>query len=400
MNDHPVLGQVALGYSPMIDRHRAITALRLTVFPVQPEARPGAADLLALLAEVWPADAGRLSLNIAGEDLLGQLLVSDPPPHLMLEVPAFLAGDPAHSAALTTLYKHGNTLLIKGRPLAPLPREVLPCFAYSIIDLADERRDGLPPPGGVSRTIPHVQSGVRTLAEMNDAFGRGAIAVLGWPIDDPAVAPAAARAGQARPELTAIVELINRVDRGEDVERLEAVMKNDPTMAYKLLRYINSPAFGLSVEISSFRHAIMMLGYQRLKRWLALLLASGGRDANLKPVIYAAVRRGLLMEELGRDSGCDDERRGDQFICGVFSLLDRLMQQPFATLLDSVPTSDAVRAALVRGEGPHHPYLELVRAIESASVYDIRSAADALMMSVTTVNRAVLRALAAARQLD
>jgi len=166
------------------------------------------------------------------------------------------------------------------------------------------------------------------------------------------------------------------------------------------MRYINSPAFGLSVEVTSFRHAIMLLGYQRLKRWLALLLAAGSRDANQKPVIYAAVRRGLLMEELGRDSGCDDERRGELFICGVFSLLDRLMQQPFAELLKSIPTSDAVRAALIDGSGPHQPYLALVQAVESAALFDIRAATEALMMTTAAVNKAVLRALVAARQLD
>lgn len=399
MTEHPVLGQVALGYSPMIDRHKAITALRLTVFPIRPDAEPDAQDLLATLAEVWPESAGRVSLNIVGEGLLQQMLRAEPPLNLMLEVPAFMASNLANTQALTDLYLRGNTLLIKGRPLSPLPREVLPCFAYSIIDLADERRDGMPPPGGVSRNIPHVQAGVRTLAEMTEAFGRGAIAVLGWPIEDAAPAKAAASRG-AQPELSAIVELINRVDRQEPVERLEAVMKNDPTMAFKLMRYINSPAFGLSVEVTSFRHAIMLLGYQRLKRWLALLLAAGSRDANQKPVIYAAVRRGLLMEELGRDSGADDERRGELFICGVFSLLDRLMQQPFAELLKSIPTTDAVREALVDGSGPHQPYLALVQAVESASVYDIRAAADALMMAVPAVNKAVLRALVAARQLD
>ncbi|MBP6899597.1 MAG: HDOD domain-containing protein [Burkholderiaceae bacterium] len=401
MNDHPVLGQLALGYSPMIDRHRNITALRLTVFPAGPDQAPDAAALLAVLGEAWPANAGRLSLNLAGEALLAQMLQLELPPHLMLEVPAFIAGQAEHGLALQVLHRAGNTLLIKGRPLAPLPRELLPCFSYSIIDLADERRDGLPPPGGVSRTIPHVQSGVRTLLEMNDAFGRGAYAVLGWPIDDaaPASAPAA-RAAQAQPQLQAIVELINRVDRGEPPDRLEAVMKNDPTMAYRLLRYINSPAFGLSVEISSFRHAIMMLGYQRLKRWLALLLAAGSKDANLKPVIYAAVRRGLLMEELGRETGADDEQRGDLFICGVFSLLDRLMQQPFDSLLATVPTSEAVRAALVSQSGPHQPYLNLVQAVEAGALFDLRDSADALMMSLPTVNRAVLRSLVAARQLD
>jgi len=399
MTDHPVLGQVALGYSPMIDRHKAITALRLTVFPIRPDAQPDAGELLAALAEAWPDPAHRVSLNIVGETLLDAVMRTDLPLNLMLEVPAFMASDLACSDAIAALHTRGNTLLIKGRPLAPLPRDVLPCFAYSIIDLADERRDGMPPPGGVSRNIPHVQSGVQTLAQMTDAFGRGAISVLGWPIGDPVVAsPANTRAAQ--PELTAIVELINRVDRHESIDRLEAVMKNDPTMAFKLMRYINSPAFGLSVEVTSFRHAIMLLGYQRLKRWLALLLASGSRDANQKPVIYAAVRRGLLMEELGRDSGADDERRGELFICGVFSLLDRLMHQPFAELVKSIPISDAVREALLDDSGPHQPYLALVQAVESSSVLDIRSGAEGLMMTPTSVNQAVLRALVAARQLD
>jgi len=397
MMDLPVLGQVALGYSPMIDRHKVITALRVTVFPIRPEALPDAGELLAALAQAWPEPAHRVSLNIVGEALLDAMMRTDLPLNLMLEVPAFMASDLACSDAIAALHTRGNTLLIKGRPLAPLPRDVLPCFAYSIIDLADERRDGMPPPGGVSRNIPHVQSGVETLAQMTDAFGRGAISVL--PIGG-AVTATAAGARTAQPELTAIVELINRVDRHEPVDRLEAVMKNDPTMAFKLMRYINSPAFGLSVEVTSFRHAIMLLGYQRLKRWLALLLASGSRDANQKPVIYAAVRRGLLMEELGRDSGADDERRGELFICGVFSLLDRLMHQPFADLLKSIPVSDAVRQALLDGSGPHQAYLALVQAVESSSLLDIRSGAEALMMTPSSVNQAVLRALVAARQLD
>ncbi|MBI5256484.1 MAG: HDOD domain-containing protein [Burkholderiales bacterium] len=396
MNAHPVLGQVALGYSPMIDRHRAVTAVRVTVFPARQDATPKAGELLAAIADTWPADAGRVSLNIVGESLLHDLLQTELPLNMMVEVPAFMAADIAHTTAIQTLHQRGNTLLIKGRPLTPLPREVLPCFAYSIIDLSDERRDGTPAPGGVSRTIPHVQGEVRTLVQMKEAFDRGAIAVLGWPIEDTITSSGKA---SAQPDLQAIVELINRVDRQEPVERLEAVMKNDPTMAFKLMRYINSPAFGLSVEITSFRHAIMLLGYQRLKRWLALLLASASRDVNMKPVIYAAVRRGLLMEELVRDQG-DPELRGEVFICGVFSLLDRMMRQPFDDLLRTIPVPEKVRAALADDSGPYYPYLEMVRAIESASIYDIRTAADTMLMAVAEVNRAVLRALAAARQLD
>ena len=396
MNDQPVLGQVVLGYSPMVDRHRAITAARLTVFPSRPDSAPDAAALLEAVAEVWPADGGRVSLNVASETALQDLVRFRPAPNVMVEIPAFMACDVTNSEALQAMHAHGSTLLIKGRPLSPLPREVLPCFAYSIIDLADERRDGTPPPGGVTRTIPHIQSGVRTLADMELSFQRGAIAVLGWPIDD--VAAGNGKSG-ARPELQFIVELINRVDREEPADRLEAVLKTDPTLAFRLMRYINSPAFGLSVEINSFRHAIMVLGYNRLKRWLALLLASASKDPNVKPVMYAAVRRGLLMEELG-SQGASADQRSEMFICGVFSLLDRLMGQPLAELVRSIPVPDAVRAALVEQSGPYHAQLELVRAIESESVYDIRAASDATMQGLPEVNRAVLRALAGARQLD
>ena len=396
MNDHPVFGQVALGYSPMVDRHRAITASRLTVFPSRPDTTPNVADLLAAVAEVWPADGGRVSLNVVSETALHELVQFQPAPNVMVEIPAFMACDPANSAALQAMHAAGSTLLIKGRPLSPLPREVLPCFAYSIIDLADERRDGAPPPGGSARTIPHIQSGVRTLADLEMAFQRGAIAVLGWPIDD---VMATSGKGGSRPELQFIVELINRVDREEPADRLEQVLKTDPTLAFRLMRYINSPAFGLSVEINSFRHAIMVLGYNRLKRWLALLLASASKDPNVKPVMYAAVRRGLLMEELGR-STADADQRSEMFICGVFSLLDRLMGQPMGDLMRSIPVPDAVRAALVEEAGPYHSQLELVRAVEAESVYDIRAAAEATMLGLPDVNRAVLRALAGAKQLD
>jgi EAL and modified HD-GYP domain-containing signal transduction protein len=153
------------------------------------------------------------------------------------------------------------------------------------------------------------------------------------------------------------------------------------------------------VEISSFRHAIMMLGYARLKRWLALLLATASQEINLRPVMFAAVRRGLFMEELVRSNG-DEEMRNEMFICGVFSLLDRMFGQPFSELLASIPVPERVSQALTEKTGPYVPYFALVRAAENSSVHDFEAAADGVMMSVAEVNRAQLRALTAAAQLE
>jgi EAL and modified HD-GYP domain-containing signal transduction protein len=400
VSDPSILGQVALGYSPFIDRNRSVSATRLTVFPLRPDAVLDVGQLLHEVGNVWPATGARVSLNIVSESLLQDLMLARPSANLMVEIPAFMAADPANVDALCALHANGSTLLLKGRPLQNLPRAVLPCFAYSIIDLADERRLNEPaPPPGVTRSILHVQSGVRTVADMEAAFARGAEAVLGWPIDDAVSSTASKRGAPAAPGMQTIVELIRQVDREEPIEKLEATLKRDPPLAFKLLRYINSPAFGLRVEISSFRHAIMMLGYQRLKRWLALLLATASKDVNLKPVMFAAVRRGLLMEELVRSSG-DEEMRNEMFICGVFSLLDRMFQQPFSQLLNTIPVPEGVRQALNDNTGPYQPYIELVLAVEGESLFDVREAAEKLMMSVSEINRAELRALMAASELE
>jgi len=399
MLDVAILGQVAFGYSPFIDRNRAVSATRLTVFPLKTDSAPDAAQLLHAVGGVWPADGARVSLNVASESLLQDLMQAQPAPNVMVEIPAFMACDPANTASIVSLHANGNSLLLKGRPLSELPREVLPCFKYSIIDLADDRRaDGSKPPPGVTRNIPHVQAGVRSITEMEHAFARGAEAVLGWPIDDAIQAGnAKARAGQ--PDMQTMVQLIRQVDAEEPIEKLENTLKRDPQLAFKLMRYINSPAFGLRVEISSFRHAIMMLGYKRLKRWVALLLATASKDVNLKPVMFAAVRRGLLMEELGRESS-DEEMRSEMFICGVFSLLDRMFQQPFKELLANIPVPERVFQALAEETGPFQPYVNMVRAIENESLFDFRECADALMTSVSEINRAQLRALMAASQLE
>jgi EAL and modified HD-GYP domain-containing signal transduction protein len=398
MQEHPILAQVVLGYSPMIDRERSVMATRLTVFPAKPDAPLDAGALLAAVAEVWPDGAGKVSLNIVSESLLHDLMLAKPSANLMVEVPAFMATDLAHAEAITGLFARGNTLMLKGRPRSELPREVLPCFKHSIVDLADERRTDAPPPPGVTRQITHVQAGVRTLVDLEGSFQRGAVAVLGWPIDD-AVKP---KGGQRQPEFTAIVELMRRIDNEESIERLEDVLKLDPTLAFKLLRYINSAAFGLRVEVASFRHALMLLGHQRLKRWLALLLASASKERDMKPVMFSALRRGLLMEQLARASGGagDEQMRNEAFICGVFSLLDRMMAQPFDELLKSVPVPDSVHQALIGGAGPYHPFLEVVRAVENESVFDIRESAERLLMGEGEINRAVLQALATASQLQ
>jgi len=385
--DHAVLPGVALGYAPIIDRQRAIAGTRLTLVPLRADAKIDQAELLAALAAVWP-QGGEL-LSPQGEALLAALINQPPAEPTQIEVPAFIAADAAHAAPLAALKAAGHTGVLKGLPQSALPPEVAAIFKQVVLE------PGQAAPAGV----PAVHAGVRGAEAIDASFAAGASAVIGWPMDGPFEASANAGKTEIAADLQVIMELMSRVDEGEDVERLEQTLKRDPSLAFKLLRYMNSAAFGLPVEVSSFRHAIMLLGYARLKRWLALLLTTASKDHSMRPIMFGAVRRGLLMEELA--AGMDErEMKDEMFICGLFSLLDHMLKQPFEKLLQSIPVPERVRQALVDDSGPFLPYLELVRAVESESVFDYRERADALMVGAGEINACVLRALYKAAQLE
>lgn len=385
--DHAILPGVALGYAPVIDRQRNIAGTRLTLVPLRADARTDQAELLAALEAVWPQ--GGEVLSPQGEALLAALLAQPPAQPTQIEVPAFIAADAAHAEAIAALKAAGHTGLLKGLPNAPLPPAVATVFKQVLLE------PGQATPAG----IPVVHAGVRGAHAIDTSFKAGAERVIGWPMDGPFEAAPGTPKTEITADLQVIMELISRVDQGEDVERLEQSLKRDPSLAFKLLRYMNSAAFGLPVEVSSFRHAIMLLGYARLKRWLALLLTTASKDHSMRPIMFGAVRRGLLMEELA--AGMDDrEQRDEMFICGLFSLLDHMLKQPFEKLLQSIPVPERVRQALVDESGPFLPYLQLVQAIESESVFDYRERADALMIGAGEINACVLRALQKAAQLE
>ncbi|MCY4756200.1 EAL and HDOD domain-containing protein [Pelomonas aquatica] len=385
--DHAILPGVALGYAPVIDRQRAIACTRLTLIPLRADAKVDQADLLAALAAVWP-QGGEL-LNPQGEALLGALLNEPPAQPVQIEVPAFIAADAAHAPALAALKAAGHTGVLKGLPQSPLPADVAKVFRQVVLE------PGQAAPAGV----PTMHAGVRGAEAINASFGAGVNAVIGWPMDGPYEAAPGAGKAEIATDLQVIMELMSRLDQGEDVERLEQSLKRDPSLAFKLLRYLNSAAFGLPVEVSSFRHAIMLLGYARMKRWLALLLTTASKDHSMRPIMYGALRRGLLMEEFAQ-SMSEREQRDEMFICGLFSLLDHMLRQPFEKLLQSIPVPERVRQALVEDSGPYQPYLALLRAIEAESVFDYRECAETLMLGAGEINACLLRALHKATQLE
>ncbi|MBC3810760.1 MULTISPECIES: EAL and HDOD domain-containing protein [Undibacterium] len=193
------------------------------------------------------------------------------------------------------------------------------------------------------------------------------------------------------PAQTTILQLMEMVRKNADVQQLELVVKRDATLAYKLLRYINSAGFGLRTEIQSLKHAVQMLGYSPLYRWLTVLLATASTSGYSPVLLETAIVRGRFAELLGQMKMPKSEAE-NLFVAGMFSLLDRLLGLPMEDVLSTIQLPEVVTEALISREGVFGPYLALAEACELNSML-VGSLAESLKISAEDVNTAHLAAL-------
>lgn len=194
------------------------------------------------------------------------------------------------------------------------------------------------------------------------------------------------------PAQTIILQLMQMVQKNEDIPKIESVLKRDPALSYKMLRFINSAGFGAQREIQSLRQAITMMGYAPMYRWLTLLLATASTSGYSPVLMETAVVRGRLAELLGHKALGRGEGE-NLFVAGMFSLLDRLLGLPMQEVLDTIQLPDEVVAALLTRGGKYGPYLALAEACELNSNLVV-SLAKSLDIAPIDVNKAHLQALA------
>lgn len=201
-----------------------------------------------------------------------------------------------------------------------------------------------------------------------------------------------------RPAQANILRLIDLVRRQSSTAEIEEVLKHDPMMSFNLLRFINSAGFGMRTEVTSFRHAVMLLGLNRLFKWAALLMTTSNAGETPPAVGVTAVVRGRLMELLTLDR-LSPEDCDNAFVVGVFSLLDTMLGMSMEAALATVSLPKQVADALLHRTGPLAPFLELTVACESSDDAAYAAAIETLGLNSNQVNWAHLQALAWAETL-
>ncbi len=337
----------------------------------------------ALVLEAVPA--------MLSADALHQL----PPQHTVLALQAATLSHPDTMAAVQALRAGGVGILLRDADLAHLGSR-LPAIAslvevrFSGSDVAQQARAYA---ALRNASVAMVARPVSNWADFDACAALGLSAFVGKLHLTPR--PSAQPQG-LNPAQTIIMQLMQMVRQNADVAQIEALLKRDATLSYKLLRFINSASFGAGREIQSLRQALTMLGYAPLYRWLTLLLATASTSGYSPVLLETAVVRGRLAELLAQQALGKSEAE-QVFVAGMFSLLDRLLGISMEEVLANIQLPEDVVAALLTRDGRYGPYLALAEACELDSSL-VASMAAALKCTPLQVNQAHLAALAWAQQ--
>lgn len=403
---HTVLDSMALGYQPVWNRARQLAAVRLAVRTLNPERIDGD-HLMKVLGDDWPDTAPVLIIAPESPALLRQALAGEPVHNTWFEVPAAQLDSQEGLARMAAAARKGHKLLRRAslstlhlgggafadlRGLFDLEAEDAVAALQSMGDPArmgaTRRRPSPVVPGQLYAGV-----GSQVLARhcLDDA---GAWGLLGWPDEDVLHAhrhqPPACEAG-------VIAQVLQAIAEDTSLDHLERLVRQDPVLVYRILRLVNSAAYGAGREIDSLRHAIMMLGFIALGRWLQELPVDPNPDPDLHPVRYAMVMRSRLAQHL-LDHGSENNLRGEVYTTALFAQLDRLMHEPLAELLTKLPLSGRLLDATLRRTGPYHPLLEVARVQgEPGELAQLPAVCHRNDISLEHANRSLIRMLATSR---
>lgn len=164
----------------------------------------------------------------------------------------------------------------------------------------------------------------------------------------------------------AAVELLSKI-QSASLEELEAVIKRDETLSFRLMRYLKNASLGLSQDIGSLRQAIILLGPQRV-RMIAMLVMLASRGGKAPALLPMALVRARVCEQLATERSHPSPELA--FLVGLFSLLDAVFDRPMKDLVSAIPIPREAQIALLDRQGPLGEYLRAAISLEGRDELD------------------------------
>ncbi|HXE95635.1 MAG TPA: EAL domain-containing protein [Dongiaceae bacterium] len=193
-----------------------------------------------------------------------------------------------------------------------------------------------------------------------------------------------------------MLKLLETLREDMDIEDIEEVFRNYPDLSYNLIKLVNSVNIGLRQKIKNLRHAIMILGLDKLRRWAQLAIYAGSDNGGINnPLLEMAAVRGRFMEYLimlryGVPRGA--EAVEEAFMTGIMSLMDVLFETSMEQILQESNMSDVITGALLNREGELGGLLALAETLELVNFGEVQSLVEATNIPLARLLEAQLDA--------
>jgi c-di-GMP-related signal transduction protein len=182
-----------------------------------------------------------------------------------------------------------------------------------------------------------------------------------------------------------------------DVREIENLVKGEASLCYRLLRYLNSAAFGFANEIHSVRHALAILGEREVRRWIRLVATLGAGQGKASELVLSAMVRARFCELLSPKIPHGDS---DLFLMGLLSLMDSILEIPMSQVLDQVPIDQETKSVLLGGASRLRPFYQLMLAQESGEWKTANELTGQLHLSESDVAECYWQAMQWAREVS
>ncbi len=178
------------------------------------------------------------------------------------------------------------------------------------------------------------------------------------------------------------------VNEGINYSELEAIIKQDAALCFRLLRFVNSVEFCLHSSVQSIRHAFALLGERNTRRWALLTGMVMSADDKPPELLRCALLRAKLMEIIAPQAACSEY---EGFLLGLLSLMAVILDSPSIASRLEIPGT--VSAALAGKEGRLHKLLEVVIRYERSEWEECEALAKSLKLGESELSTAYVQAI-------
>lgn len=143
-----------------------------------------------------------------------------------------------------------------------------------------------------------------------------------------------------------ILQLIKIIRQDGETAVIEAYVKQQPELSYKLLKFLNNQSKA-TVEIESITQVITMLGRDKLLRWLMIYVYSElSNNPASQLILDMATRRAERMEE---DAPLPDKDKA--YLAGMFSLMDAILETDIEDLMKYINLDKEITSLVIDRKG-------------------------------------------------